>query len=57
MSITGRIEELSHRHRELDSKIESETKRPAKDDILIAQMKRQKLRIKEELAHLQDRPA
>lgn len=52
MSLQGRIEELSRRHRQLDAKIHSEQKRPAVDDKTLKDLKRQKLRIKEEMSML-----
>lgn len=57
MSVQGRIQELSNRHRDLDTEIEHEEKRPARDTLRLASMKRQKLRIKEELASLGARSA
>ncbi|MEO1101894.1 MAG: DUF465 domain-containing protein [Pseudomonadota bacterium] len=52
MSLQGRIEELSVRHRKLDEKIETEQKRPTHDSTQVQELKRQKLRIKEELRNL-----
>lgn len=52
MSVQGRINELSSRHHRLDQQIEEEQKRPAADEIRLHDLKRQKLRIKEELASL-----
>ena len=52
MSIDARIRELDHRHKELDAAIEAERKHPAGDDIKVADMKRKKLRIKDEIASL-----
>ncbi len=52
MSLTGRIEELSRRHAKLDDKIHAEQKRPAADDTTLKDLKRQKLRIKEEMGML-----
>lgn len=52
MSLQGRIEELSVRHRQLDEKIAAEQRRPSCDNALLSDLKRQKLRIKEELRHL-----
>jgi len=52
MSLQGRIEELSRRHRQLDEKITAEHKRPAIDDVTLKDLKRKKLRIKEELGYL-----
>ena len=52
MSLQGRITELSHRHQRLDQEIEEEQKRPAADEIRLYDLKRKKLKIKEELASL-----
>ncbi len=52
MSLQGRIEELSRRHRQLDEKIHDEQKRPVMDDQTVKDLKRQKLRIKEEMSML-----
>lgn len=52
MSLKGRIEELSKRHRQLDEQIEKEQKRPASDISTLKDLKRQKLRIKEEIGYL-----
>ena len=52
MSIQGRIEELSSRHRKLDQAISEEQKRPAADEVRLHDLKRQKLKIKEELVTL-----
>lgn len=52
MSLQGRIEELSRRHRQLDEQIHSEQKRPAVDSTTVKDLKRQKLRIKEEMSML-----
>lgn len=52
MSLNGRISELASRHRQLDEQITAEEKRPASDDLTLKDMKRQKLRIKEQLREL-----
>ncbi len=52
MALESRIRELDNRHRDLDVAIQQETRRPATDDARIAALKRQKLRIKEELETL-----
>ncbi|MEM8617195.1 MAG: DUF465 domain-containing protein [Pseudomonadota bacterium] len=49
MSLQNRIEELSRRHAKLDEKIHEEQKRPAADVHIIKDLKRQKLRLKEEM--------
>lgn len=57
MSIQGRIQELFKRHSELDAAITNEQQRPAHDALRIRDLKRQKLRIKEELAILREKTA
>ncbi|MFN3213504.1 MAG: YdcH family protein [Henriciella sp.] len=52
MSLQGRIEELSKRHAQIDEKIDEEQKRPARNDIVLRDLKRQKLRLKEEIGIL-----
>lgn len=52
MSLQGRIEELSNRHRQLDELIQREQKRPSSDSLTLKDLKRRKLRIKEELKEL-----
>lgn len=44
-----RIDELKRRHASLDEAIEGEAHRPAPDQAAIAEMKKQKLRLKEEI--------
>lgn len=43
-------ESLSNRHAQLDNRIESETRRPAPDALLIATLKREKLKLKDVLS-------
>lgn len=52
MSLTGRIAELKNRHERLEEKLQEQYKRPAADNIELQDLKRQKLRIKEELQEL-----
>lgn len=53
MSIEGRINELSNKHRELEIKIQTAQKRPASDPVHLTELKRKKLRIKEQLTNLE----
>ncbi len=53
MAIDARIRELGLRHRSLDRAIEDEARHPAFDDIKLRQMKRQKLKLKEQMEQLQ----
>lgn len=52
MSLQDRIESLKAKHAELDEAISMESRRPAPNSAQVAQMKRQKLRIKDELSSL-----
>ncbi len=52
MTDQEQIEVLKVKHHDLESAIEIETKRPAPDDLVITSLKRQKLRVKDELASL-----
>ncbi len=55
MALEARLRELDSRHRKLDRTIEREMTHPASDDIRIAELKRQKLRLKEEIEGLKAR--
>ena len=46
------VAQLKDEHHELDEAIDLELARPAPDEIKITQMKRQKLRLKDEIARL-----
>jgi len=52
MAIEARIRELDLRHETLERAIEDELSRPSGDDLRVMEMKRQKLRLKEELENL-----
>jgi hypothetical protein len=52
MAIEARIRELDLRHQSLERAIEDEIGRPATDDFRLMELKRQKLRLKEELESL-----
>jgi len=54
MALHARFDELTGKHRALDRKIQQELERPLADSLEIAALKRQKLRIKDELARLGD---
>jgi hypothetical protein len=55
MALESRIRELDARHRSLDTEIDEEAKRPAVDPLRLTEMKRQRLRIKEEITALRGR--
>jgi hypothetical protein len=52
MAIEARIRELDLRHQTLERAIEDELSRPSGDDLRIMELKREKLRLKEELETL-----
>ncbi len=56
MAIEARIRELGVRHQSLERAIEDEISRPAADAMRIRDLKRQKLRLKEELEGLRSKP-
>lgn len=52
MSVDPRIESLKARHHSLEQSIADEEARPLPNDLHIAELKKQKLRIKDEIAML-----
>lgn len=52
MAIEARIRELGHRHKSIERAIEDELHRPVADSTRVRDLKRQKLRLKEEMEHL-----
>lgn len=52
MAIEQRLRELDARHRDLDLIIETEAKRPSVDATRLTAMKRQKLKLKEEIEEI-----
>ena len=56
MSLQDRIESLRARHRSLEDAIDQEIARPLPNDETIADLKRQKLRIKDEIFQLEHAP-
>ena len=55
MALEARIRELDTRHRSLDMEIDAEARRPAFDPMRLTEMKRQRLKIKEEIRALRER--
>ena len=50
MDKTSHTQALTMKHADLEEQLRQERSRPAPDDVTIAQLKRQKLRIKEQIA-------
>jgi hypothetical protein len=52
MAIEARIRELDARHQSLEALIEEEMSHPSSDDLRVRELKRQKLKLKEEMEAL-----
>tara|TARA_B100001173_G_C15598727_1_gene383701 strand:- start:226 stop:390 length:165 start_codon:yes stop_codon:yes gene_type:complete len=52
MSVMSYISELRKKHEELSLKVEKEQKSPGFNDFTVVAMKKQKLRLKEEISRL-----
>ncbi len=52
MSLDAHIDELAEKHRELDRRIEKEESSPGSDDATINELKKEKLRLKDEMERL-----
>ncbi|MDZ4761292.1 MAG: YdcH family protein [Alphaproteobacteria bacterium] len=52
MSLDARIRELSERHKRLEAAIAAELRYPASDEVRLHEMKRKKLKLKDEIAQL-----
>jgi hypothetical protein len=52
MALEARIRELGSRHQSLEQAIEEEQRHPAHDELRLRELKRQKLKLKEELEAL-----
>ena len=53
MAMQGHIQELSEKHKRLEELIEAEMAHPDWDEVRVASLKKEKLRIKDELLRLQ----
>lgn len=56
MAIEARIRELGVRHQTLERAIHEELSRPAADELRLHDLKRQKLKLKEEMESLRGHP-
>ena len=52
MSVSSHLDELRRKHAVLEQKIESELRSPGSDDLHITELKREKLRLKDEISRL-----
>jgi len=53
MTLAGHLAELSEKHRLLEQKIQEELARPGSDDLQIIRLKKEKLRIKDEMTRFE----
>ena len=52
MSLTSHLQELKRKHQTLSEEVEQAQRSPGTDDLAIANLKKQKLRLKEEIERL-----
>ncbi len=52
MGLESHILELADKHHKLDEQIHNELHRPLPDDLMISELKKRKLRLKEEIERL-----
>ncbi|HVJ43659.1 MAG TPA: YdcH family protein, partial [Dongiaceae bacterium] len=52
MALTSHMESLKAKHSDLEARIADEERRPHPDEVCISDLKKQKLRIKDELTQL-----
>lgn len=52
MTMSSHLQELRRKHQTLSDQVEVAQRRPGSDDLKIAQLKKQKLRLKEEIERL-----
>ncbi len=52
MSLTSHLQELKRKHQTLSEEVEQAQRAPGIDDLAIATLKKQKLRLKEEIERL-----
>jgi len=52
MSVSSHVEELKKKHAVLSQKVEHIQRQPGADDLVIAELKKQKLKLKEEITKL-----
>ena len=53
MSLSSHLQELKRKHQSLETAVEEAQRSPGVDDLRVAELKKQKLRIKEEIAKIE----
>ncbi|HBM60784.1 YdcH family protein [Salipiger marinus] len=56
MSVTSHLQELKKKHQHLSTTVEQMQRSPGVDDLHVANLKKQKLRIKEQITRLSSQP-
>ena len=56
MNVSSHLSELQRKHADLSQKIEEEQQHPGSDDLSITEMKREKLKLKDEIARIRRSP-
>lgn len=57
MSMASHLSALVNKHKTLERQIEDELSRPSANEIRVAELKRQKLKLKDEITRLKEAPA
>jgi len=52
MSVATQLSELEHKHRSLEQELENELSHPQSDSLRVAELKRKKLQLKDEIVRL-----
>ncbi len=52
MSLASHLQELRRKHQELEKQVEEASRAPSVDPLVIAELKKQKLRLKDEIMRL-----
>lgn len=52
MALSAHLEQLQNKHSQLDEKIQRELRHPIPDTLRLAEMKKQKLRLKEQIGQI-----
>jgi len=55
MSVSAHVEQLRRKHAHISAQVEEEQRHPGADPLQIAAMKKEKLRLKEEISRLSER--
>lgn len=53
MSMEPDVDELKRKHAKLDTQLDKEIQRPIPDQVIVTQIKREKLKVKDAIANMQ----